>query len=353
MNKDYYNILGVDKSASEDEIKKAYRKLAMKYHPDKNNGDKASEEKFKEAAEAYDILSTPDKKKNYDTTGSPNASPFGGGGQHQYGHGFNMEDIFSQFGDIFGGSFNNKYGKKQQRGSDLRIKVQLNLEEILKGAKKKLKFKRSDMCGGCQGKGGTDIKDCLACNGTGQRVIVQDTPFGQVRQASSCGNCAGSGKTIHNKCRSCNGDGTQSKEELIDVEIPAGVCSGMQLTMANHGNYTRNGINGDLQILVEEIPDPIWRRESNHLKGEVSISVLDAILGKHMDILTPHGKIQVHVEEGTESGKILRFAHKGIPDINHGQGDLFIIINVKIPKKINPEEKSILEKLRSSRNFNV
>ena len=351
MSKDYYNILGVDKNASEDDIKKAYRKMAMKYHPDKNPDDKSSEEKFKEAAEAYDVLSTPDKKKNYDTFGSSNGNPFGG--QQQYGHGFNMDDIFSQFGDIFGGSFNNKYSKRTQRGSDLRVKVQLSLDEILKGTKKKLKFKRNDKCPTCSGKGGTDVKDCLGCNGTGQRVVVQNSPFGQVRHATTCGNCSGSGKVVHDKCKSCHGDGTYVKEEVVDVEIPAGVSGGMQLSMSQFGNYARDGVHGDLQIFIEEIPDPIWKREGNNLKCEITISVLDAILGRKMDVLTPHGKIQLNIDEGTDSGRIFKFDHKGIPDINYGLGDLYIKVNVKIPKKINPEEKFILEKLKNSKNFNV
>lgn len=352
MSKDYYSILGVNKNASEDEIKKAYRKLAMQHHPDKNPDNKESEEKFKEAAEAYDILSSPEKKKNYDTFGKAGGgnNPFSG--QQHYGHGFNMDDIFSQFGDIFGGA-NSRNSRRQPRGADLRIKVQLSLDDILNGVKKKLKFKRNDKCHTCSGKGGTEIKDCLGCSGSGQRVIVQNTPFGPVRQATTCSNCSGSGKVVHNKCKTCHGDGTHLKEEVVDIEIPSGVGSGMQLTMAQYGNFARDGVYGDLQIFIEEIPDPIWKREGNNLKGEITVSVIDAILGKKMEILTPHGKVQVNVEEGTDSGKILKFAHKGIPDINYGLGDLYIRINVKIPKKINPEEKVILEKLKNSKNFNV
>ncbi len=353
MSKDYYNILGVGKDASEDDIKKAYRKMAMKYHPDKNPDNKESEEKFKEAAEAYDILSTPDKKSNYDRFGS--AGGGNQGNQQQYGHGFNMDDIFSQFGDIFGGAFGNRYNNRQQqqRGADLRIKVQLTLDDILKGAKKKLRFKRNDKCTTCAGKGGSDVKDCLQCSGTGQRIVIQNSSFGQIRQATTCNGCSGTGKIIHSKCITCHGEGSQVKEEIIDIEIPAGVGNGMQLTMSGFGNYARNGIHGDLQILIEELPDPIWKREGNNITGEVTISVIDAILGKKMDILTPHGKLLVNVDEGTDSGKILKFDHKGIPDINYGMGDLYIKVNVKIPKKINPEEKVILERLKSSKNFNV
>jgi molecular chaperone DnaJ len=350
MSKDYYNILGVDKNASADEIKKAYRKMAVKYHPDKNQGDKESEEKFKEVSEAYDTLSTPDKKKNYDMFGSDGGNR---GGQHQYAHGFNMEDIFSQFGDVFGSSFNNKYNRRQKKGSDLRIKVQLTLDEILKGANKKLKFKRNTKCNTCDGKGGDDLKDCLSCSGTGQRVVVQNSPFGQVRHSTTCNNCNGSGKIVHNKCKNCNGEGTESKEEVVDVEIPAGLSGGMQLSMSGNGNFVRDGVNGDLQIFIEEIPDPVWKRENNNLRGELTISVIDAILGKKMEIQTPHGKMEVNIEGGTDSGRVFKYTHKGIPDVNYGLGDLFIVVNVKIPKKINPEEKVIIEKLRSSKNFNI
>ena len=353
MSKDYYKILGVERNASEDQIKKAYRKLAMQYHPDKNPDNEEAEEKFKEAAEAYDVLSTPDKKKNYDTFGTADGSGFNQNGR-QYGHGFNMDDIFSQFGDIFGGAFNNRYQRpQQQRGSDLRVKVQLTLDDILNGVKKKLKFKRNAKCGTCNGSGGSDVKDCLACSGTGQRTVVQNTPFGQIRQSAPCNNCQASGKVIHNKCGTCKGEGTEIREEVVDIEIPAGVTNGMYLTMAQYGNFARGGVYGDLQILIEEIPDPIWKREGNNLKTEITISVLDAILGRKMDVLTPRGKQSVSIEPGTESGKILRYAHKGIPDINYGLGDLYIVLRVSIPKKINPEEKVILEKLRGSKNFNV
>lgn len=348
MSKDYYDILGVDRNASSDEIKKAYRKKAMEFHPDKNQGNPEAESKFKEAAAAYETLSDPDKKKNYDTYGTADASG------HQYGHGFNMNDIFSQFGDIFG-SFNKRYSNntRQQKGSDLRITVQLSLDDILKGSKRKLKYKRHDKCKSCDGKGGSESKDCIGCSGTGQRVVVQNSPFGQVRHVTTCNNCNGSGKVIHNKCKSCHGEGTHLKEEIVEVEIPAGATNGIQLIMSQFGNFTRGGTYGDLQIGIDEIPDPIWKREGNHIKSEILISVVDAILGKKMEIITPHGKMSINIEEGTDSGKILKFTGKGIPDINYGLGDLYIKINVKIPKKINPEEKVILEKLKNSKNFNV
>lgn len=354
MSKDYYKILGVERNATEDEIKKAYRKLAMTYHPDRNPDNKEAEEKFKEGAEAYEILSNPDKKRNYDNYGSADGNPFGGFGGNQqggYGHGFSMDDIFSQFGNIFGNRGQQRNATK--RGSDLRVKVQLDLQDILHGVSKKLKFRRYDKCQPCGGKGGSDLRDCLACNGTGHRTIVQNTPFGQMRQATSCNNCSGSGKNIQNKCKSCNGEGTSLKEEIVEVEIPQGVSDGMSLSMNGYGNYVRDGVHGNLQIFIEEIPDKVWKRERNTLKGEITISVIDAILGKNMTIDTPHGKMTISIQEGTESGKILTYASKGVPDINYGLGNMYIKVNVKIPNKITLEEKMILEKLKNSKNFNV
>lgn len=346
MGKDYYNILGVEKGASEDDIKKAYRKLAMTHHPDRNPDNKESEDKFKEAAEAYETLSDPEKRRNYDSFGS-SGNPFANqGGGH--GFGFNMNDIFSQFGDIFGNRRN-----ASKKGSDLRIKVQLNLQDILHGVKKKLKFKRHDKCQVCDGKGGSDLKDCPTCGGAGQRTIVQNSTFGQIRQIVICNSCSGVGKTIQNKCKSCNGDGTSFKEEIVDVDMPQGLSDGMMLTMKGVGNYVRDGVHGDLQILVEEIKDPVWRREGNNLKGEVTISVIDAILGKNLNIDTPHGKMTISIQDGTESGKVITHAGKGVPDVNYGLGNMHIKVNVKIPNRITLEEKMILEKLRGSKNFNV
>jgi len=351
MSKDYYKILGVEKDATPEQIKKAYRKMAMKYHPDKNDGDVGAESKFKEAAEAYDTLSTPDKKVNYDRFGSAssNGSPFGGAG------GFNMEDIFSNFGDIFGNSFNQRYGgqKPESKGSNLRIKVSLTIDEILKGASKKLKYKRQDKCGTCSGKGGTDVRSCIPCNGTGQRTIIQNTPFGQIRQASSCPDCFGSGQNVYNKCKDCKGDGTIFKEETISVDIPVGVSNGMQLSMNGYGNHVRNGQPGDLHIVIEEINDYTFKRENNNIIVDKTISVIDAIIGSNIKVKTPHGEIPVTIEPGTEHGKIIRINGKGIPDIQYGMGDLYIKISVKIPKNIDLDEKYVLEKLKSSKNFTV
>lgn len=350
MSKDYYNVLGVDRNASDDEIKKAYRKMAMKYHPDKNPDNPEAESKFKEAAEAYDVLSTPDKKSNYDRFGSANGggNPFGGGG-------FNMEDIFSNFGDIFGGAFNQRYGgqKPQSRGSNLRIKVSLTIDEILKGASKKLKYKRQDKCGTCDGKGGTDVRNCIPCNGTGQRTVVQNTPFGQIRQATSCPDCAGSGQHVHNKCNDCKGDGTILKDQTVDVEIPSGVSNGMQLSMTGFGNHIRSGQPGDLHIVIEEINDFSFKRENNNIIVEKTISVIDAIIGANIKVKTPHGEIPVTIEPGTEHGKVIRMSGKGIPDIQYGLGDLYIKISIRIPKNIELDEKLALEKLKKSKNFEV
>jgi molecular chaperone DnaJ len=352
MSKDYYKILGVDRKASDEEIKKAYRKLAMKYHPDRNGSDPDAESKFKEIAEAYDVLSSPDKRSNYDNFGSATGNPFGG--NHQYGHGFNMDDIFSQFGDIFGSAFNNRYQQKRQsRGSDLRIKVTLTIDDILKGTLKKLKYKRQVKCNTCSGKGGTDVRSCIPCQGTGYRTVVQNTPFGQIRQTATCPDCQGSGKIIHNKCSDCHGDGTVLKEQVVDVEIPAGVSNGMQLTMTGFGNHIRDGVPGDLYIIIEELRENYFRRDGNNIIVEKTISVIDAIIGTNTKVKTPHGDIPITIKPGTEHGKVLRVSGKGIPDIHHGLGDLYVNIVVKIPKNINLEEKSILEKLRKSKNFNV
>jgi molecular chaperone DnaJ len=355
MSKDYYNVLGVDRNASEDEIKKAYRKKAMEFHPDKNPDNPEAEAKFKEAAEAYDTLSSPDKKSNYDRFGS-SGNPFGGGGNPFGGGGFNMEDIFSNFGDIFGNSFNQRYGggqKPQSRGSNLRIKVSLTIDEILKGVSKKLKYKRQDKCTTCDGKGGTDVRNCIPCNGSGQRTVVQNTPFGQIRQSTSCPDCAGSGQQVHNKCNDCKGDGTVLKEQTVDVEIPAGVSNGIQLTMNGFGNYVRNGQAGDLNIVIDEIRDFTFKRENNNIIVEKTISVIDAIIGANIRVNTPHGELPIAIEPGTEHGKVIRMSGKGIPDIQYGLGDLYIKISIKIPKNIELDEQHTLEKLKSSKNFTV
>lgn len=353
MSKDYYSILGVNKGSSEDEIKKAYRKMAMKYHPDKNNEPDA-ESKFKEAAEAYDVLSNPEKKNNYDRFGTADANPFGGGGGNPFGgHGFSMDDIFSQFGDIFGNFGRHQQQQRQRRGTDLRLKVTLTIDDILKGSHKKLKYKRQKSCSACSGKGGSDERTCLPCNGSGRRIVVQNTPFGQLRQETGCPDCKGSGRVINNKCKVCYGEGTTVKEEIIDVEIPAGVHHGMQLSMKGFGNDVRNGITGDLLIIVEELKEMYFTRDNNNILCDKEISIIDAICGSNVSVKTPHGDMVISIQPGTEHGSKIRIAKKGVPDMNLGTGDLIVNIKLKVPKNITLDEKYILEKLKGSKNFEV
>jgi molecular chaperone DnaJ len=349
---DLYNILEVDRNATQDEIKKAYRRLSKKYHPDVNK-DSNAESKFKDISNAYETLSDSTKKSNYDNYGSTNGNPFGGSGNPFGGHGFDMQDIFSQFGDVFGNRGGGKQQRRQAKGSDLRIKVVLNIEEILKGCNKKLKYKRQTKCEPCNGKGGSDVRDCLTCKGTGHRIVVQNTPFGQMRTETTCPDCQATGKIIRNQCNHCHGEGTQLKEQVVDVEIPVGVSNGMQLTMQSFGNNVRDGIPGDLYILVEEAQDFSYKRESNNIIVEKTISVIDAICGAHIKVSTPHGEMPIYIEPGTEHGKTTRIGGKGIPDINYGLGDLYVKIAVKIPKSIDLDEKHILERLKDSKNFKV
>ena len=359
MSKDYYNILGVNKGASDDDIKKAYRKMAMQWHPDKNPDNPQAEAKFKEAAEAYDVLSNPEKKSNYDRFGTADANPFGGGGGNPFGgfgHGFSMDDIFSQFGDIFGGGQNRgggRWAQKKRKGGDLRLKVSLTIQEILNGVTKKLKYKRQESCTSCNGKGGSDIRDCIPCSGTGRRVVVQNTPFGQIRQEHGCPDCGASGKIVHNACGSCRGEGTIPKEQIVNVDIPAGVSSGMVLSMQGYGNHIKDGIPGDLQIVVDELREFYFKREGNNLLVEKEVSIIDAIIGSQVQVKTPHGNIPITIQPGTEPGHMLRVVGKGVPDINLGKGDLIVKISLKIPKNITQEEKTILEELKTSKNFEV
>lgn len=350
MSKDYYSILGVDRNATEDQIKKAYRKKAMELHPDKNPGNADAEAKFKDAAEAYDVLSDSGKKSNYDRFGSADGharggNPFGGGG-----HGFSMDDIFSQFGDIFG-NFGGRQQQVRRKGQDLRMKVVVNIEEILRGCTKKLRYKRQVKCGDCNGQGGTDVRDCVVCNGQGQRIVVQNTPFGQVRQQTICPDCQGSGKSIRNKCGQCHGDGTKSTEQVVDVEIPAGVSNGMQLSMHGFGNDIRDGVSGDLYIIIEEAQDFSYRRENNNIIVDREISLVDAICGGHLRVNTPHGEMTIVVHPGTEHGHMIRVGGKGIPDMHYGLGDLYIKCVVKIPKNISLDERHAIEKLRDLNCF--
>ena len=350
MAKDLYNVLGVERGASEDDIKKAYRKMAMKYHPDKNPGDATAEVKFKELAEAYDVLSTPDKKSNYDRFGTADGGRSGGfnGG---FG-GFNMDDIFSNFGDIFS-SRGNQQQRRQSKGGDLRIKVSLTINEIITGCSKKLKYKRQDTCKPCSGKGGSDVRDCIPCGGKGRRAVIQNTPFGQIRTESGCPDCNMTGKIVHNKCNSCNGDGTILMEQSVDVDIPKGVSNGIQLTMNGFGNAIRDGLNGDLQIVIDEIRDYSFKREGGNIIIEKEVSVLDAIMGSNIKINTPHGEMTLTIQPGTQPGTISKINGKGIADIQYGLGDLIINLKVKVPTNVTMDERYVLEKLKNSSNFNV
>jgi molecular chaperone DnaJ len=343
MSKDYYKILEVDRGATADEIKKSYRKMAMKYHPDKNPGDSAAEEKFKECAEAFDVLSDPQKKQEYDTYGSV------GGNQGNPFSGFGMNDIFSRFGDFFGFG-----GQSQQvrKGNDLRVKVQLTLDDIIKGVDKKIKYIRQVKCGTCDGIGGKDLTNCGMCQGSGQRRIVQNTPFGTIQQVVTCNSCGGSGQIVRTSCSNCRSQGTVPKEEVIDIQIPKGVSSGNILNMTQYGNWIKNGVPGDLHVLIEELPDNNFKRENNNIVYDQTISVIDAILGKEISLQTPHGEIKFSINPGTNHGKVLRIKSKGIPDLNNGiLGDLLIRMNIRIPQSVTEEEKDVLINLKNSPNF--
>ncbi len=355
--RDYYDVLGVTKNATEDEIKKAYRKMAMKYHPDKNQGDKAAEEKFKEAAEAYDVLGNASKKQKYDQFGHAGFSAGGGGGHGDFS---SMDDIFSAFGDIFGGGGfgggSGRGGRRVNRGSNLRIKVKLDLNEILNGVEKKIKVNKYVSCVPCKGTGaqnGSGFSNCNTCRGTGQVTRVVQTMLGQMQTASTCPGCGGEGQIIKEKCKSCYGDGIVKGEEVISINIPAGVAEGMQLSMQGKGNAAaRGGIPGDLLIVVEETEHPTLKRDGNNLLYNLFISVPEVILGTSAEINTLDGKAKIKIEPGTQSGKVLRLRGKGLPNINgYEKGDLLVNVNVWTPQTLNKEEKQLLEKLRDSENF--
>jgi len=366
--RDYYDILGVSKGSSADEIKKAYRKLAIKYHPDKNPNDKSAEDKFKEAAEAYEILSNPEKKQRYDHYGHAGVGGASGGGGYG-GGGMNMEDIFSQFGDIFGGGggspFDSFFGGGQQqsrggrrvaKGSNLRIKVKLTLEEIANGAEKKIKVNKQVTCKTCDGTGAKDrssVSTCSTCGGSGAVRRVTNTILGQMQTSSTCPTCNGSGSQITSKCNSCHGEGTVRGEETISINIPAGVSDGMQLSMSGKGNAAPNGgIPGDLIILIEEIPHETLKREGNNIVYDLHVSIVDAALGYSAEVPTIDGKAKIKIDPGTQSGKLLRLKGKGIPEINsYHRGDEIIHVNIWTPKALSSEERELLEKLRESPNF--
>ena len=369
--RDYYEVLGVDKSASADEIKKAYRKMAVKYHPDKNPGDKAAEEKFKEAAEAYSVLSDADKKAKYDQFG--HAGVDGAGPDFSGGFG-NLNDIlndlfgggFGGFGGGFGGfsGFGGGFGGSQQRqqrvyrGRDIRVRVKLTLEEIAKGVEKEISIEKSVPCSECGGKGAknsSDIKTCPGCNGTGQVQRVVNSFLGQTVTYSTCQQCGGEGKIISNPCRTCGGSGLVRKRETIKVKIPAGVEAGMQLTLHGEGHAAKNnGVNGDLLVVIEEQEHPHLKREGNNLFYTKIISVPEAILGGEVEIPGIDGTYKIKVEPGTQSGSVVKLKGRGLPTVNGygGTGDLYVKFAVWIPKKVDKEDKATLEALRGKGTFN-
>lgn len=360
--RDYYEILGVERSASEAELKKAYRQKALQYHPDKNPNNKAAEDKFKEAAEAYEVLSDPEKRRRYDQFGHDGvrggAGGFGGGGM-------NMEDIFSHFGDIFGGAFGGSFGgfggqqqrgRRVNRGTNLRVKVRLTLEEIHTGIEKKIKVNKYIPCTHCKGSGaehGSDYTTCSTCRGTGQVTRVTSTFLGQMQTSSTCPNCSGEGQIIRNKCVHCSGNGIIKGEDIISIDIPAGVSDGIQLSVSGKGNAAaRGGIAGDLIIQIEEAPHESLQREGTNLLYDLYISFPDAVLGANADIPTLDGKARIKIEPGTQAGKLLRLKGKGLPSLNaYGKGDLLVTINVWTPRNLSKQEQETMESLKSSENF--
>jgi molecular chaperone DnaJ len=359
--RDYYEVLEVAKTATVEEIKKAYRKKAIQYHPDKNPGDKDAEEKFKEAAEAYEVLSDQNKRNRYDQFGH---AGLGGSGGYS-GGGMSMDDIFAHFGDIFGGhfggfsgfsGFGSRGGQRIRKGSDLRVKVKLNLAEIAKGVEKKIKVKKYIACSHCNGTGAENssaVETCSTCHGTGRVTRVQQTILGQMQTQSECPTCGGDGKIVKNKCKHCNGDGIVRDEEVITINIPAGVMEGMQLSMSGKGNAARRGgVNGDLLILVEEEKHPELIRDENDLIYNLLLSVPTATLGGAVEVPTVDGKVKVNIAAGTQPGKVLRLRGKGLPDVNrYGTGDLLVNIGVYIPESLTKEERKAMESLQQSENF--
>ena len=359
--RDYYEVLGVQRNANADEIKKAYRKAAIKYHPDKNPGDKEAEEKFKEAAEAYDVLSNQEKRARYDQFGHAGmsgaaGSGFGGG----FGGGFSMEDIFSQFGDIFGGHFggfsSRGGGARVNRGSDIRVKVKLTLSEIANGATKKLKINKTiacDKCGGSGAKDSSSYASCSTCGGSGYVTRVENTFFGRMQTQGVCPTCNGSGKVITAKCDNCSGEGVMRGDEVIEIKIPAGVGEGMAVTVSGKGNAARNGgVNGDLLVMIEEEHNPELVRDGNDLIHNLNLPVTTCILGGEVEVPTIDSRVKIKIAPGTHAGKVLRLRGKGLPDVNgYGRGDILIVVDITIPDTLNKEERQLVEKLAAQPHF--
>ena len=366
--RDYYEVLGVSKNASADEIKKAYRKLAIKYHPDRNPDDKNAEEKFKEAAEAYDVLSDADKRAKYDQFGhSMGPQGFGGGGGFSAG-GMSMEDIFAHFGDIFGGRMGGGFGgfggatgggrrarKHVNKGTDLRITVKVNLKDIMNGVDKKLKIPRLVACQHCKGTGakdGTAFHTCSRCHGTGYISHVEQSIFGPMQSEAVCPDCNGEGKVISQACSACGGSGVEKKEEIVSFHIPAGVTDGMVLTMRGQGNAPRHGgVNGDLLIVIQEEKDPDLIRDDNDLIYNLMLDIPTAALGGSVEIPTVDGRARLKIPAGTQPGKVLRLRGKGLPQMNSNvKGDLLVNVMVYIPESLTSTEKAAIESLKDAPN---
>ncbi len=365
--RDYYEVLGVSKSANADEIKKAYRKAAIKFHPDKNPDDKQAEESFKEAAEAYDVLSDDQKRARYDQYGHAGMGGAAGGGAGGYGGfggagGFSMDDIFSQFGDIFGGHFSgggggrSRGGQRVNRGSDIRVTVKLTLKEISEGVTKKLKISKMiacDKCGGTGAKDSNSYTTCHTCNGAGYVMRVENSFFGRIQTQGICPTCNGSGKIITDKCDKCHGNGARKGEEVVEIKIPAGVGEGMTLNVSGKGNAAvHGGVNGDLQVIIEEVINPELIRAGNDLIHNLNIPVTMAILGGTVEIPTIDGRAKIKIAEGTHAGKVLRLSGKGLPDVNgYGRGDILVVVDLTIPTKLSSDERKAVEKLADMKSF--
>lgn len=360
--RDYYEILEVPRNASKEEIKKAYRQNALKYHPDRNPGNKQAEDKFKEAAEAYEVLNDEDKRARYDQFGhaglSGSSGGFGGGGM-------TVEDIFSHFGDIFGGHFSdfggfgfggNSRGRSVNKGQNLRVKVKLTLEEIATGVEKKIKVNKYISCGHCHGTGaaqGSSHNSCSTCRGSGVVTKVTNTFLGQMQTSTTCPTCGGEGKVITQKCSKCYGEGIVKEDEIITINVPAGVAEGMQMTVSSKGNAARHGgVNGDLMVIFSEEKHPELIRDGNDLYYSLFVSFPDAALGSPIEIPTLDGKVKIKLEPGTQPGKLLRLKGKGLPEVNsYKKGDLLVHVNVWIPKTLTKEERKIVEKMNESVNY--
>ena len=365
--RDYYEVLGVDKQASEDEIKKAYRKIAIKYHPDRNPGDKEAEEKFKEAAEAYEVLHDPQKRQQYDQFGF-NGPQGGFGGGFGGGASMDMNDIFSMFGDIFGGhggfsGFGGGFGgggaqPQQYQGRDLRVQAKLTLQEAFTGCTKKFKIRKDVTCTACHGSGceaGSQPETCPTCHGTGYTVRTVRSMFGTMQTQAACPTCGGEGHVIKNKCKACGGEGIVAGEEVVEVNIPAGVDDGMVVTVPGKGGAGKhNGVNGDLQVIVRGEKSEQFERQDKDLYYNLVLDFSTAVLGGEIEIPTLEGKTTIKIEPGTQPGKQLRLRGKGMPAIKgygYGRGDIIVNITVYIPKTLNKEEKELVKKFKECENF--